>query len=126
MKRTIIILLALMLISCGALGPSMYPHTAQDLCEFRFPRDMPRQERCLDEQMHYVKKLYQKLVYYNVVDSEGNIIPKSKSKVEYKIFRQCRIRRSPNYAAMNYCFDYWLDEYERTGRWGVNAPAWQW
>lgn len=122
MKRTIIILLALTAVSCGRI----LPYSTQDLCEFRFPRDMPRQEQCKAEQMYYAKTLFQKLKYYEVVDEKGNFLPDGKSRVEYKIFRQCRIRNSPNYWLMNYCFDHWLNEYERTGRWGLNCPAWQW
>jgi hypothetical protein len=123
MKCTIIILLALTAVSCCGITPSSTP---QDYCEFKFPRDMARQERCMGNQAYYANALFNKLIAYDVVDAKGNYTPHGKSRVEYKIWRICWTRRSPNLAAVNYCFDYWLDEYERTGKWGINSPVWQW
>ena len=121
MKRIAIILPVLLLISCGR---GIYRDTYQNFCQFQFPRDSARYQGCLDEQAGNAKSLQDKLIYYGVTDTIGT--PLNISGTEYKIFRQCWIRNHPNFAAMDYCFDYWLDMYNRTGRWGINSPAWQW
>jgi hypothetical protein len=108
-------------VSCGR---GIYRDTYQNLCQFQFPRDRERYQICLGQQVSEAASLHSKLVYYNITDTNGT--PLNTNRVEYKIFKQCWIRNHPNFTAMNYCFDYWLDEYERTGRWGINSPAWQW
>lgn len=123
MKRALYVFLpAMLLISCA----NTQAFTAKDFCDFKFPRDLEKQKECMLKQSKEAELLFNKLVSNNVIDKDGKLLLYAKNRVPYKIYKQCWTRNSPDYWLMNYCFDHWLDMYNRTGRWGMNSPSWQW
>lgn len=122
MKKALCAFIPLVIMACG--HSPLY--STKDLCSFKFSDDMKRYQSCMDEQVAYARKMYTKLIYLNIIDEDGKTLPYAKSRVEYKIFNVCWMINQPDYWLTNYCFDTYLNDYEKTGRWGLNTPSWQW